>query len=107
MISTHILSTHRLSGPGYTQALSALLPPKKPDLDPRPEVVDTPAFEAADPSDVRARSSFGGAEADFLNRHAYSAFQFGADEEEAWTDDDDDGESYDEDGPRQPECQTQ
>ena len=79
---TDTLSTPRLFDAGRIQALSALLPPKKPDLDPRPEVVDAPAFEEADPSDVRARSSFGGDEADFLNRHAYSAFQFGADEED-------------------------
>lgn len=83
------------------QTLEALLPPKKPDLDPRPETVDTPAYEDADPEDVRARS-FVGEDADFLNRHAYSAFQFGADEEEAWTDDDDD-----DDMPGRPECQTQ
>lgn len=75
------------------------MPPKKPVLQPRPLVVDAPAFEEADSADVRARSSFAGA--DFLNQSAFSAFQFGADEdeEEAWTTDDEDD--------RGPECQTQ
>lgn len=58
-------------------ALEKLLPPKRPDLDPRPAVVDAPAFEEADSAD------------------------FGADDEEdAWTDDDDEENGH-------PECQTQ
>ncbi|KAH8118129.1 DnaJ-domain-containing protein, partial [Phellopilus nigrolimitatus] len=81
-------------------ALYPLLPPKKPDLEPRPAVVDTPAYEEGDFVDVRARSFPAGA--DFLNQSAFSSFQFGADEdaEEAWTDEDDEGEG-------EPECRTQ
>lgn len=62
-------------------------------------MVDAPKFEAG-PDDVRAGSTFHpGAD---LNQSAFSAFQFGADEdeEEAWTDEDDEE-------PGQPECPTQ
>ena len=71
------------------QTLEKLLPPRRPNLEPRPEVVDAPDYEEADSADVRTRSFPAGA--DFLNQSAFSAFQFGADEDEdAWTDDDDD-----------------
>ena len=82
------------------QALEPLLPPRKPDLEPRPSVVDEPAYEEADSANVRARSFPPGA--DFLNQSAFSAFQFGADEEDedAWIDEDDETDG-------QPECQTQ
>ena len=61
--------------------------------------MDAPAFEEADSADVRTRSFTAGA--DFLNQSAFSAFQFGADDDEdAWTDDDDEENGH-------PECQTQ
>ena len=82
------------------QALEQLLPPKKPDLEPRPPVVDEPAYEEADSANVRARYFAPGP--DFLNQSAFSAFQFGADEddEDAWIDEDDEADGT-------PECQTQ
>ncbi|PAV16459.1 hypothetical protein PNOK_0807900 [Pyrrhoderma noxium] len=60
------------------KALEPLLPPRKPDLEPRPSVVDEPAYEEADSAN------------------------FGADEddEDAWIDEDDETDG-------QPECQTQ
>ncbi|KAL5485907.1 hypothetical protein ACEPAI_6950 [Sanghuangporus weigelae] len=59
------------------EALERLLPPKRPDLEPRPAVVDAPEFEEADSAD------------------------FGADDdEEAWTDEDSDDMNH-------PDCQTQ
>lgn len=77
-----------------------MLPPRRPDLEPRPAVVDAPKFEEADSADVRTRSFPAGA--DFLNQSAFSAFQFGADEDEdAWTDDDSDNDM------NHPDCPTQ
>lgn len=79
--------------------MEKLLPPRRPDLEPRPAVVDAPSYEEADSADVRTRSF--AADANFLNQSAFSAFQFGAnDDDDAWTDDDDDDE-------RHPECPTQ
>ncbi|THH10874.1 hypothetical protein EW145_g1017 [Phellinidium pouzarii] len=67
------------------EALETLLPPKKPELEPRPSVVDVVAYE----------------EGDFVDS-AFSSFQFGAeDDEEAWTDDDEDADG------EPPECRTQ
>ncbi|KAI0312108.1 DnaJ C terminal domain-containing protein [Amylostereum chailletii] len=77
-------------------ALQALLPPKRVDVDPQPEIVDTAGYEESDMVDVREQAF--PASAEFFDR----AFppQFG-DDENAWEDEDD------EDGQGDPECRTQ
>lgn len=70
------------------QALAALLPPKKKELDPLPEIVDEVPYEVSDIGELR--SSF--LDADGLDG------QFD-DHDSDWSDEDD------EDG--QPECQPQ
>lgn len=72
------------------------MPPKKPELSPLPEIVDEANYEEGDVVDVRARSFPPGS--DFLN-HGFAS-QFGENDEDAWTDEDeeDDGE---------PECRPQ
>ncbi|TDL25612.1 DnaJ-domain-containing protein [Rickenella mellea] len=77
-------------------ALTALLPPKKPELSPTPVVVDDAQYEDGDIVDVRARSFPAGS--DFLNGSFTS--QFGEGGDEAWTDEDED------EGP-EPECRHQ
>jgi DnaJ family protein A protein 2 len=62
-----------------------VLPPKKRDIEPRPEVVDQAVFEESDIVDVRARSFPAGP--DFFDR-AFSS-QFGSNDDD-WEDDDDD-----------------
>jgi len=66
------------------QALGALLPPKKTDAEPRPEIVDEADFEESDIVD------------------------FGGDTEEDWVDDDDDDNDMSDDrmGP-EPQCPQQ
>lgn len=70
-------------------ALEKILPPKKPELDPLPNVVDDAHYDAEnDFVDVRNRSFPAGA--DFMNN---SSFRFGAeDDENDWTDEDDEDE---------------
>ncbi|KAI0671519.1 DnaJ-domain-containing protein [Trametes maxima] len=81
-----------------TNALAALLPPKKPEMEPKPAVVDEVPFEESDIVDVR-ETPFN-ASSSFFD-HA-SGFQFGAGDEDDWEDDEDE----DDDG-MEPECRTQ
>ena len=74
-----------------------LLPPKKPELDPKPAVIDEVPFEESDLADVRETPFAGGSFFD----HGFSS-QFGDDEGD-WEDEDSDAD--DEDG--EPECRTQ
>lgn len=62
------------------------MPPKKVDIEPRPEIVDDAKFEESDIVDVRARSF--PASASFFDQGFTS--QFGEDNEENWEDEDDD-----------------
>ena len=81
------------------QALEALLPPKKTDVEPRPAVVDEAEYEESDMVEVRARSF--PADTDFFDQGFAFASQFGEGaDEEAWEDDDDEGGA-------EPECRTQ
>ncbi|KAI0833287.1 DnaJ-domain-containing protein [Trametes gibbosa] len=82
-----------------TKALAGLLPPKKPEMDPKPAVVDEVPFEESDIVDVRETPFKAGSS--FFD-HA-SGFQFGGDEEEDWEDEDED----EEDDGMEPECRTQ
>ena len=87
------------------QALESLLPPKKPEMDPRPAVVDEVPFEESDIVDVRSQRFSGSA---FFDRSGF-ARQFGEDED-AWEDEDDDEDDEDDEwGPHghEPECQPQ
>lgn len=77
------------------QALEALLPPKKPELDPKPAVIDEVAFEESDLADVRETPFAGG---NFFD-HGF-AHQFGDDEND-WEDDEE------EDGMDDGECRPQ
>ncbi|KAI9000640.1 DnaJ-domain-containing protein [Trametes punicea] len=79
------------------KALAGILPPKKPEMDPKPAVVDEVPFEESDIVDVR-ETPFN-ASSSFFD-HA-SGFQFGGDDEDEWEDDDD------EDDGMEPECRTQ
>ncbi|THH19798.1 hypothetical protein EW146_g1418 [Bondarzewia mesenterica] len=78
-------------------ALEALLPPKKADVEPKPQVVDEVPYEESDMVEVRARSFPAGS--DFFDQVFASQFGEGADDD-AWEDDED------EDG-AEPECRTQ
>lgn len=73
-----------------------MLPPKKVDVDPKPEIVDEAAYEETDVVEVRSRSFPAGS--DFFDQGFAS--QFGEDEG-AWEDDDDDDEGV------EPECRPQ
>jgi DnaJ family protein A protein 2 len=86
------------------QALGALLPPKKTDAEPRPEIVDEADFEESDIVDVRSRSFT--ASSSFFD-HGFPS-QFGGDTEEDWVDDDDDDNDMSDDrmGP-EPQCPQQ
>ncbi|KAI1797293.1 DnaJ-domain-containing protein, partial [Ganoderma leucocontextum] len=81
-----------------SQALAVLLPPKKPEMDPKPTVVDEVPFEESDIVDVRETPFPAGS--NFFD-HA-SGFQFGEGDEAEWEDDEDD----DDDG-MEPECRPQ
>jgi DnaJ family protein A protein 2 len=81
------------------KALEALLPAKRSDVDPQPDVVDEPKFEESDILEVRSRSF--PASASFFD-HGFS--QFG-ENEDGWEDEDDDGDDDDLDG--EPECRPQ
>ncbi|KAK7032870.1 DNAj-like protein subfamily a member 2-like protein [Favolaschia claudopus] len=85
------------------KTLLSLIPPKKADLEPRPAVVSTAAFEEADIEEVRERYFPAGK--DFFDR-AFAS-QFG-DSDLDWEDEDEDGdedEGFD-DG-EEPECRPQ
>ncbi|PPQ68226.1 hypothetical protein CVT26_005759, partial [Gymnopilus dilepis] len=77
------------------KAVEAILPPRRPDVEPRPEVVDEADFEESDIVDVRARSF--PASQNFFDQGFAS--QFGEGNEDDWEDEDD------EDG--EPECRPQ
>lgn len=75
------------------QALAALLPPGKPELDPKPAVIDEVAFEESDIADVR-EPPFPG---NFFD-DGYAKF---GDNEDEWEDEDEDDDGY------EPECRQQ
>ncbi|KAF8896222.1 hypothetical protein BD779DRAFT_1494583 [Infundibulicybe gibba] len=78
-------------------ALASLLPPKKKDIDPRPDVVDEAEFEETNIADVRARSF--PASPNFFDQGFAS--QFGDGDDDGWEDDDDDDDGMG------PECRPQ
>ena len=78
------------------QALEALLPPKKPEMDPKPAVIDEVDFEESDLADVR-ETPFAGS--NFFD-HGFDT-QFGEGDEEDWEDDDEDDEHG------EPDCRPQ
>ena len=80
------------------QALSAILPPKKAEMEPKPAVVDEVPFEEGDVVDVR-ETPFPAGSNFFDHGHG---FQFGEGDEDDWEDEDGDD---DDDG--EPECRTQ
>jgi DnaJ family protein A protein 2 len=84
------------------EALERLLPSKKPDMDPMPEIVDEIPYEEGDIVDVRARSFPAGS--DFFDQGFAS--QFGEGDEDDW--EDEDGDDYDDDNMGgEPECRPQ
>ncbi|KAG1747085.1 uncharacterized protein EDB91DRAFT_1245535 [Suillus paluster] len=83
-------------------ALERLLPPKKLDMDPMPEIVDEVPYEEGDIVDVRARSFPAGS--DFFDQGFAS--QFGDGDEDDWEDEDDDDYDNDDMG-GEPECRPQ
>ena len=70
-----------------------MLPPGKPELDPKPAVIDEVAFEESDIADVR-EPPFPG---NFFD-DGYAKF---GDNEEEWEDEDEDDDGY------EPECRQQ
>ncbi|KAJ3997169.1 hypothetical protein F5050DRAFT_1799225 [Lentinula boryana] len=86
------------------QALANLLPPKKPEIQPEPKIVDEANFEEID---VRSQSF--PASQDFFD-HGF-ANQRDAINDEDWEDEDDDeGDTFDDyagGGPAEPECRQQ
>lgn len=80
----------------YIQAIEKLLPPRRADVDPKPEVVDEADYEESDIVDVRDRSLPAGS---FFDQGFAS--QFGEDEDD-WED-----EEEEEDDMEEPECRTQ
>ncbi|KAF9466534.1 DnaJ-domain-containing protein [Collybia nuda] len=84
------------------KVLGELLPPKRSNPEPRPEIVDIANFEESDIVDVRSRSF--PASPNFFD-HGFPS-QFG-DDEENWEDDDDDDEGFPDMRGAQPECRQQ
>ncbi|KAG6373423.1 hypothetical protein JVT61DRAFT_6572 [Boletus reticuloceps] len=83
-------------------ALEKLLPPKKANIEPAPEIIDVAAFEEAELEDVRARCF--PASSDFFDEDFAS--QFGGGDEDDWEgDDDDDDDDHGMGG--EPECRHQ
>ncbi|KAJ7454798.1 DnaJ-domain-containing protein [Mycena latifolia] len=82
------------------KTLLSLIPPKKTDIEPRPAIVSTAAFEEADIEEVRER--YFPASQDFFDR-AFAS-QFGEGDEDDWVEDEDDDEFG---GPGEPECRPQ
>ncbi|PPQ83466.1 hypothetical protein CVT25_007057 [Psilocybe cyanescens] len=83
------------------KAVEAVLPPKRVDVDPLPEIVDEADFEESDIVDVRARSV--PASQNFFD-HGFAS-QFGEDDDD-WEDEDEDEEDGDPYG-HGPDCPTQ
>ena len=73
--------------------MASVLPPKRADVDPQPEIVDETDFEESDIVDVRARSF--PASQNFFDQDFAS--QFGGKNNNFWVDEDEDDE--DDDGP--------
>jgi DnaJ family protein A protein 2 len=84
----------------YIQTLLSLIPPKKTDIEPRPAVVTTAAFEEADIEEVRER--YFPASQDFFD--GAFASQFGEGDEDDWVEDEDDEDEF---GGGEPECRPQ
>ncbi|KAJ7722753.1 hypothetical protein DFH07DRAFT_856632 [Mycena maculata] len=82
------------------KTLLSLIPPKKADIEPRPAVVSTAAFEEADIEEVRERYFPAGQ--DFFD-HAFAS-QFGEGDEDDWVEDEDEDAEF---GGREPECRPQ
>lgn len=80
-----------------------LLPPKRIDAEPRPEVVHEAAFEESDIVDVRSRSF--PATSSFFD-HGFPS-QFGGNDENDWVDEDDDDRQTDDGMGPEPQCQPQ
>ena len=78
------------------KTLEPLLPPKRPNPEPMPEIVDRADYEESDIVDVRSRAFPTGS-----NFFDHFSPQFGDDEAD-WEDEDDDDDPH-----GQPECQTQ
>jgi len=76
--------------------LASVLPPRRSDVDPQPNIVDEAIFEESDIVDVRARSF--PASANFFDQGFAS--QFGDDDND-WADEDDDDDNL------EPECRPQ
>ncbi|KAI9570525.1 hypothetical protein HD554DRAFT_2170129 [Boletus coccyginus] len=83
-------------------ALERLLPPKKANIEPAPEIIDVAAFEEAELEDVRER--YFPASSDFFDEGFAS--QFGEGDDDAWEDEDDDDYDDHEMG-GEPECRQQ
>ncbi|KAI0077869.1 DnaJ-domain-containing protein [Panus rudis PR-1116 ss-1] len=82
-----------------TKTLEALLPPKKPEMDPKPAVIDEVPFEESDIVDARETPS--GASNFF--EHGFANHYGDGDDEDEWSDEDDDDM-----GPHmEPECRQQ
>jgi DnaJ family protein A protein 2 len=83
--------------------LASLLPPKKPELEPYPEIVEDAKFVEGDIVDVRARSF--PASAGFFDHGCPS--QFGGDDDDAWEDDEEDEEDHFAHMNAEPDCRPQ
>ncbi|KAJ4480078.1 hypothetical protein J3R30DRAFT_3468087 [Lentinula aciculospora] len=88
------------------QTLANLLPPKKPEMQPQPEIVDEVNFEEID-----VRSPSFPASQDFFD-HGFANQRVDIHDEDGWEDEDDDddeGGMYDDHigGPAEPECRQQ
>ena len=81
------------------QALEAILPPKREEMNPKPAVIDEVPFEEGDIVDVR-ETPFAGS--NFFD-HGFGT-QFGDDDEGDWEDEEDED---DEDEMGEPECRPQ
>lgn len=76
--------------------MASILPPKRAEVDPQPDIIDEADFEESDIVDVRARSF--PASPNFFDQGFAS--QFGGDHEHDWEDEDDDDDD-------EPECRPQ
>ncbi|KAF9000606.1 DnaJ C terminal domain-containing protein [Cyathus striatus] len=86
------------------KALASLLPPKKAEVEPYPEVVDEARYEESDIVEVRSRSF--PASPNFFD-HAFPS-QFGEGDDNDWEDDEDDDDEFSHyNMGREPECQHQ
>ena len=85
----------------YSQVLISVLPPKRSDVDPQPDIVDEANFEESDILDVRARSF--PASPNFFDQGFPS--QFGGDEN--WEDENEDEDDGNTGINLEPECRPQ